>query len=147
MSATVLVDTNVLVYSVDATDMGRHARAAECLAAIGPGRIGVSTQILSEFANVLTHPHKLALSARVAIETIEDVASFSEVLTVAPDTVLAALDARERWQLEYYDAQIWATAALNNVPIVLSEDFSSVTTLGGVTFVNPFEDGFDPESL
>ncbi len=63
------------------------------------------------------------------------------------ESCYAALHARDRWQLEYYDAQIWATAALNDVPVVLSEDFSSGTTLGGVTFIDPFAEEFDLESL
>ncbi len=146
MSA-VLVDTNVLVYSVDGTETARHAKALESLDALTPRRIRVSTQILSEFANVLTHPHKLALPSQVAADLVEDVIGFAEVLVTGENVVIAALQAHERWGLEYYDAQIWATAALNDVPLVLSEDFSSVTTLGGVTFLDPFADDFDVEAL
>jgi predicted nucleic acid-binding protein len=45
-------------------------------------------------------------------------------------------------QLAYYDAQIWATARLHGVPIILSEDFQTGRTLEGVRFVNPFADDF-----
>ena len=38
----------------------------------------------------------------------------------------------------YYDAQIWATARLNQVPVVFSEDSRDRTTLEDVPFVNPF---------
>ena len=43
----------------------------------------------------------------------------------------------------YYDAQIWAIAKLNQVPVVLSEDFASGASVEGVTFSNPFEEAFD----
>jgi predicted nucleic acid-binding protein len=45
------------------------------------------------------------------------------------------------WRAEY-DAQIWATARLNQVPVVFSEDFRDGTTLEGVRFVNPFSSEF-----
>jgi predicted nucleic acid-binding protein len=53
----------------------------------------------------------------------------------------AARGVREH-SLPYFDAQIWATARLNQVPIILSEDFASGTALEGVRFVNPFEPDF-----
>jgi len=40
--------------------------------------------------------------------------------------------------LSYYDAQIWATALLNQVPVIFSEDFNSGATLEGVRLINPF---------
>jgi len=44
--------------------------------------------------------------------------------------------------LAYYDAQIWAAARLNQIPVVFSEDFNSGSTLEGVQFVNPFASDF-----
>jgi len=38
----------------------------------------------------------------------------------------------------YWDAQIWATARLNQIPIVLSEDFAHGRRIEGVRFLNPF---------
>ncbi len=45
-------------------------------------------------------------------------------------------------QLSYYDAQVWATARLNQVPVIFSEDFNSNAPLEGVRFVNPFASDF-----
>jgi predicted nucleic acid-binding protein len=52
-----------------------------------------------------------------------------------------------RYQLSYYDAQIWAVARLNRIPLVLSEDFSDGSVIEGVRFANPFADGFDPHAM
>jgi len=49
------------------------------------------------------------------------------------------------YKLAYYDAQIWATAKLNQVPVVFSEDFNDGQVLEGVRFVNPFAMGFNLE--
>jgi predicted nucleic acid-binding protein len=45
-------------------------------------------------------------------------------------------------KLSYFDAQVWATARLNQVPVVFSEDFDDGSILGGVRFVNPFSQKF-----
>ena len=49
----------------------------------------------------------------------------------------------QRHQLSYWDSLILATAKLNGVPNVLSEDFSYGVLLEGVRFLNPFAQTFD----
>lgn len=46
-------------------------------------------------------------------------------------------------KFSYWDAQIWATARLNQIPIVLSEDFSHGRFVEGVHFLNPFAPGVE----
>jgi predicted nucleic acid-binding protein len=40
--------------------------------------------------------------------------------------------------LSVWDAQIWAAALMNQVPVVLSEDFQHGRVVEGVRFLNPF---------
>jgi predicted nucleic acid-binding protein len=47
--------------------------------------------------------------------------------------------------MSYWDAQIWATAKLNQIPRVLSEDFSHGCRVESVEFVNPFIVDISPE--
>lgn len=138
-----IVDTNVLVYAADASAGPRHSRAIELLRELSEGRAAISTQVLSEYANVSVHPRKRAMPPGRVADMVRDLDLLYVVLPVAADTVVAALEACERWQLSYYDAQIWATAALADVPVVLSEDFADGCELGGVRFVNPFAEDFD----
>ena len=49
--------------------------------------------------------------------------------------------------MSYWDAQLWATARLNQVEVVLSEDFQDGRALDGVRFVNPFAPSFDLAAL
>jgi predicted nucleic acid-binding protein len=49
-----------------------------------------------------------------------------------------------QWRAEY-DAQTWATARLNQVPVVFIEDFRDGTALEGVRFGNPFTRKFPIE--
>ena len=48
--------------------------------------------------------------------------------------------------ISYYDAQIWACAFLNQIPVIFSEDFSDGQTLEGVRFVDPFAETFELEA-
>ncbi len=45
-------------------------------------------------------------------------------------------------QMRIWDAQIWATARLNQIPVILSEDFGDGTVIEGILTVNLFADGF-----
>ena len=47
-----------------------------------------------------------------------------------------------RYRLSYWDSLIWAAANMNDIPCVLSEDFSDGRRIEGVVFLNPFADGF-----
>jgi predicted nucleic acid-binding protein len=144
---TVFVDTNVLVYAADSGQGRKHEVASDVLWRLGRSRLVVSSQVVSEYANVLTHPRKQGLTGAIASGYLRDVWDSLSVINVGEDVVLGALEAVDRWGMPYCDAQIWAAAALNDVPVVLSENFPSGAILGGVRFANPFESGFDIASI
>jgi predicted nucleic acid-binding protein len=60
---------------------------------------------------------------------------------------LEAAQAVARHKLSFWDAQIWAAAKLNNIPVVLSEDFNTGSILQGVRFLNPFASEFRVDRL
>lgn len=142
----VLADTNILIYAADANQPVKGAMARTLLDQLEP-RLAVSAQVLAEYAHVLTHPGKYALQPAGVIPQIRRMSASWQVFPLTAAVVVAALEAVQRWGMAYYDAQIWAVAALNAIPVVLSEDFPSGATLGGVRFVNPFEPEFDIETL
>ena len=47
------------------------------------------------------------------------------------------------YNFPYYDAQIWATARMHPIQVVLSEDFQHRQIVEGVLFFNPFGEDFD----
>jgi predicted nucleic acid-binding protein len=69
-----------------------------------------------------------------------------EVLDVTGPIVLEAVRGARLYQMAYWDAQIWASARLNQIPFILSEDFDTETVVEGVRFVNPFASDFDLEA-
>ena len=66
---------------------------------------------------------------------------------LSPAVVLEAVRGVRDHHLSYFDAQIWAVAKLNQVAVIVSEDFNSGGTLEGVHFLNPFDAGFNPSTF
>jgi predicted nucleic acid-binding protein len=60
---------------------------------------------------------------------------------------LEAVRATDEHSFRFFDAQIWACAKLNQVPVVLSEDVPVGATVEGVTFENPLAEEFDLTEL
>ena len=69
------------------------------------------------------------------------------VLNVTAAAALEAMRAAQQYQFQYFDGLIWATAKLNGVPNVLSEDLPSGSLIEGVRFDDPFDSRFDLASL
>ena len=142
MTAT-LIDTNVLVYASDPADPMRQDQALNVLKTLETARTGrLSTQCLSEFLHVTTRADRNFYSPAEALEQVERLLRAFPVFDLTPMIVLEAARGVCDHGLAYYDAQIWAAARLNQVPVIISEDFSDGQVLEGVRFVNPFSADF-----
>jgi predicted nucleic acid-binding protein len=141
--APILVDTNLLVYLYDTHSPQKAAQARRVLDRLELTRTGrLSVQNLAEFLHVSTHKLDPPLSRA---EALSQVALFIRMLPVFDLTALIVLEAARGARdhgLAFYDAQIWASARLNQVTVVFSEDFNDGQVLEGVTFANPFAEGF-----
>jgi predicted nucleic acid-binding protein len=139
MSAEVLLDTNVLVYAFDADEPEKQRSAQELLdGLVCDGTACVSSQVLGEFYVTVTRRFPESMDPVTAARHVERLAEVFVVHSSGLQVVLEALRCVIRYRLSYYDAQIWAVARLNHVPVVLSEDFSAETEIEGVRFENPF---------
>jgi predicted nucleic acid-binding protein len=134
-----LIDANILVYAHDRGEIVKQKRAIEILDLLRRSNNGrVSTQTLAEFFSVTTRGRSPILSSDMASQQVELLAQAWPVLLITPQTVITAARGARNHRLAYYDAQLWATALLNQVPVIFSEDFDSGASLEGVRFVNPF---------
>lgn len=91
---------------------------------------------------VLSRNDRPILSTREARQQVERLARIWPVFDITPLIVIEAMRGVCDHQLAYWDAQIWATARLNQIPIIFSEDFNSGSTLEGIRFINPFAADF-----
>lgn len=148
MIADFLIDTNILVYAYDPRDHDKQDRALAVLRRlIATGRGKVSTQILGEFYAVSTSKLEPRLTPADAADQIGALSAAWPVLSVTGLVVLDAARGAATHRLDYWDAQTWATAHLNQIPLVLSEDFAHERVIEGVQFLNPFSPAFDPAAL
>jgi predicted nucleic acid-binding protein len=141
--AAILIDTNVLVYAHDHEAHAKQVQAIRVLERLynaGNGRL--SAQCLAEFFRVTTRAPKPILTQREAMQQVERLARVWPVYDVTPLVVIEAARGARDHQLPYWDAQIWAAARLNQVPVVFSEDFNPGSVLEGIRFVNPFAGDF-----
>lgn len=144
MKTRVLVDTNVLVYAYDRSEPSKQARALETLDALATSRRGVLTaQILSEFFVACTRKITVPLRVEEAYERIHNYLRSWEVVDVTGPIVLEAARGVREHHFSYWDSLIWASARLNQIPVILSGNFNAGGVVEGVLFLNPFEEGFE----
>jgi predicted nucleic acid-binding protein len=142
---TILMDTNILVYTFDPRDVERQEKAISLLLELeGSGAGCLSVQCLSEFVNATIA--KRLLPTDQAIFQVGKWSNSFPVFNLTPQIVLEAARGVRDHGLAYYDAQIWAAARLNQIPVVFTEDFQDEQILEGVRFVNPFAERFDVEA-
>jgi predicted nucleic acid-binding protein len=128
------LDTNVLVYSFSAQDAAKRETARALAEA---DHAWVSTQVLSELANVLTR--RFGVPAPEARERVASIAAGCEVIVVSPSIVLDAFRVMERWGYGFFDSQIIAAALASGASVLYSEDLHDGQTLdSGLTIRSPF---------
>ena len=138
-----LVDTNILVYAYDRSEMAKKAMAQKVLVWLESNNSGaLSTQVLGEFFNSTTRKLVYKLTEAEAFRSIQRYLSTWRVIPVTSAVVLDAARASVQYQLSYWDAQIWATAKLNQIPAVLTEDLQHGQRIEGVQFLNPLTGDF-----
>lgn len=138
-----LVDTNILVYAYDRSEMAKKAKAQEVLTWLETHDAGaLSTQILGEFFNSTTRKLVYKLTQAEAYRSLQRYLSTWRVVPVTSAVVLDAARASLEHQLSYWDAQVWAVAKLNQIPTVLSEDLQHGRLIEGIQFFNPLVGDF-----
>ena len=146
MSDRIFADTNVLVYAYDRSEPQKQRRALEVLDRLAVSRVGViSTQVLAEFFVAVTRKIETPLSVSEAYVRVKNYLQAWTVLDLTGMIVLEAARGVREHQFNFWDAQIWAAARLNQISVIFSEDFNIGAVTEGVRFVNPFAKDFQIE--
>ncbi len=131
------IDSNVLIYSVS-NEPAEAAKRRTAEVVLEATDLCLSTQVLSEFyaqATRASRPEPLFHHDAVAI--VESLTRYPiQPLTVA--VVRAALAARARYTISYWDAAIIEAARVIGATEVLTEDLQDGQDFEGVRIVNPF---------
>ena len=142
----ILLDTNVLVYSFDRSEPEKRAQAMKIIFELQSASLGcLSVQCLSEFVNATTRRKVPILTLAEASVYVDDFLAAFPTFPLTPTIILEALRGAREHSVSYYDAQVWACAHLNQIPVIFSEDFSDGLVMEGVRFANPFAETFELE--
>jgi predicted nucleic acid-binding protein len=131
------VDTNVLLYAAStAPEEEAKARAAREL--LEADDLALSVQVLQEFYVQATRPSKAErLTHEQAAALIEAFLRFP-VQEITVELLQAALEAKQRFRLSYWDASVHEAARRLGCELLLTEDLSADQDYDGIRIVNPF---------
>lgn len=138
MTATVFVDTNVLVYAQDLTEATKHPLAAAWRQWLWKTRRGrLSVQVLTEFYVTLTrkiHPPVVSL---LAWSEVQDLFAW-DPLPLDRAILERAWPLQSRFQLNWWDALIVAAAQQAGCRYLLTEDLQDGQSFDALTVLDPF---------
>jgi predicted nucleic acid-binding protein len=143
MSVKVFVDTNILVYSRDASEPGKQQQAMAWMARLwetGSGRL--SFQVLQEFYVTVTQKLKPGLDVIRAQTDVRTLLTWRP-LSIDARTMEGAWFIQERHGLNWWDALIVASAQISGCTYLLTEDLQESQLLGNLGVINPFRNTFD----
>jgi predicted nucleic acid-binding protein len=139
MSARFFLDTNIFVYSFDASSLKKAAKSTKLIRSAIETRGGiVSYQVVQEFFNVALRRFAKPMSSADAEQYLST--TFRPLLSVHSSPALygEALRIGARFRLPWYDSLIVASAIEGQCDVLYSEDFQDGQQFGRVLISNPF---------
>ena len=145
MAAKVFVDTNVLVYSRDASEPSKQSQAMAWLRHLWNVRTGrLSYQVLQEFYITVTEKLDPGLDRESARK---DIRSLLPWRPIAVDNRVfdGAWHIQDRFGLSWWDALIVSAAQVSDCHYLITEDLQAGQMIGDLKIINPFQT--TPETL
>jgi predicted nucleic acid-binding protein len=137
-----LVDTNVLVYRFDPRFPGKQEIATALLRrGLADDEIRVPHQAIVEFIAAVTRPldgRRPLLPPEDARREAEEILREFVILYPTAALVRTAIRGWAAYQLNWFDAHLWAYAEEYGLSELISEDFQHDRLYGTVRAVNPF---------
>ena len=138
MSDNIFVDTNILLYSRDASEPEKQAIASARLAELWENRSGrLSVQVLNEYFVNATRKLDPGLSPEEAWDDIEALSAWNP-LPLDMAILTRSFAVQRRYQLSWWDSMIVAAAETAGCTHILSEDLSHGANYFGIIVENPF---------
>ena len=132
MNDKVFLDTNILLYLLS-DDKHKKDMAKQLF----KNDHNISIQVLNEFSNVSLKRFKLSTQKTKSI--IENISENSNIFPYSANTIVSALNLKERYKYQFYDCLILATALENSCTILYSEDMQHKQIIEkSLQIINPF---------
>jgi predicted nucleic acid-binding protein len=139
MSGRFFLDTNIFVYSFDASASGKAKRASQLIQqAANTGEGIVSYQVVQEFFNVALRRFARPMNLAEAEQYLVTV--FRPILAIQSSAGLyvEGLRIAEKYRLSWYDSLIVAAALQGECSLLYSEDMQHHQKIEALRIENPF---------
>ncbi len=139
MSKLFFVDTNILFYAYDTTEISKHKSARRWLEFLWEKRVGtLSAQVLAEFSNLALNKIKPGMQQSNVQSILKTYEAWQPVQT---NTALlrVALEIQGKFKFSWWDSLILAGAGASQSTYFLTEDLQDRQKIGSITVVNPMK--------
>jgi predicted nucleic acid-binding protein len=139
MAVKVFVDTNVLVYSRDASEPPKQAQAMDWLRYLWNTHAGrLSYQVLQEFYITVTEKLDPGLDRESARRDIRSLLPWRPI-AVDNRVLDGAWHIQDRFGMSWWDALIVSAAQLSDCRYLLTEDLQAGQVFADLQIINPFQ--------
>lgn len=136
MSATILVDSNVILYTLDHRDAAKRAACKAWLrAVIQSGSITISPQVCTEVRNAGVRKLKLPIEEMRTV--VRNLLPFCNAPLGAAE-LTHALELEARWKTSWLDSVLMASALSASCTHFLTENAQSAPVIEGLRIIDPF---------
>lgn len=140
MNGKFFIDTNILVYTFDATAPAKQQVARQLVATALDSQQGViSYQVVQEFLNVATRKFSAPLTPDDAATYLDKVLTPLCELFPGMNYYSKALKISERWKYSLYDSLIITAALECGCETLYTEDMQHAQVIQNLTIINPFD--------
>lgn len=145
MTGRFFVDTNVLVYSRDASEPSKQKQAIAWMERLWGEQTGrLSFQVLIEFYVTVTNKLRPGMELQNAREDVCFLFAWRPI-PVDARVVELAWRIQDRYKLSWWDALVVSAAQVGNCRYLLTEDLQENQDFSNVKVINPFNTS--PESI
>ena len=139
------LDTNILVYAVDAHEERKRDFAARIIEAAAGLDCPLALQVVGEFYAAAIS--KLKLDANDAAARAAQLIAGFDTFGYSVHAVRAALEEAPKGRFSYWDGVLLASAAEAGCTTIFSEDMADGARFGSIAVANPFQrDGLAPHA-
>ena len=131
------LDTNILIYAFSEDEPQKQEIALSIINNVS-GDTLISNQVINEICNVFLK--KFKLSSNEIENVILELDSVLDIVSFDISTQIKALKLKEKYQFQYFDALIVATALENKCKVLYSEDTQhELIVENRLQIINPFK--------
>jgi predicted nucleic acid-binding protein len=130
------LDSNILVYAIDAATPGRHSIAKDLVVRALKCDLVLTVQALAEFLAVVRRKYPGHIGD--ALAQAERWASLMPLIATDWSHVFAAAQFSRKHGFQLWDSIIWHAARSAGAAVLVSEDLQDGFSMDGMTVLDPF---------